>query len=31
MQEGVVIPPVKLYRRGELNEDLLELILHQVR
>lgn len=30
-EEGVVIPPVRLYRRGELNEDLLELILHQVR
>lgn len=26
-----MIPPVKLYRKGELNEDLLELILHQVR
>ena len=30
-EEGVVIPPVRLYRKGELNEDLLELILHQVR
>lgn len=25
-----MIPPVKLYRKGELNEDLLDLILHQV-
>eukprot|EP01062_Namystynia_karyoxenos_P036083 TRINITY_DN262_c0_g1_i6.p1 TRINITY_DN262_c0_g1~~TRINITY_DN262_c0_g1_i6.p1 ORF type:complete len:1359 (+),score=565.70 TRINITY_DN262_c0_g1_i6:95-4078(+) len=30
-QEGLSIPPVKLYRKGVLNEDLLELVLHQVR
>jgi N-methylhydantoinase B len=30
-EEGVVIPPVKLYRRGVLQEDLLTLILNQVR
>ena len=30
-QEGIRIPPVKLYTRGELNSDLLELILHNVR
>ena len=30
-EEGIVIPPVRLYRKGELNEDLLELILHQIR
>ncbi len=30
-QEGIRIPPVKLYKRGELQEDILELILHNVR
>jgi len=30
-QEGIRIPPTKLYRRGVLQEDLLELILHNVR
>src|SRR5690606_33460853 len=30
-EEGVVIPPVKLYRKGELNEDVLRVILNQVR
>ncbi len=30
-EEGVVIPPVKLYRNGELQQDLLTLILNQVR
>ncbi len=30
-QEGLRIPPVKLYRRGELNEDLLRLVLANVR
>ena len=30
-QEGIRIPPVKLYRRGELQAELLELILHNVR
>ena len=30
-EEGIVIPPVKLYRRGELQSDLLELILRNCR
>ena len=30
-QEGIRIPPVKLYKRGELQRDILELILHNVR
>ena len=30
-EEGVRIPPLKLYRRGELQSDLLALILRQVR
>jgi N-methylhydantoinase B len=30
-EEGVVIPPFKLYKRGVLNEDPLEIILNQVR
>ncbi len=30
-QEGIRIPPVKLYKRGELQQDILELILHNVR
>jgi N-methylhydantoinase B len=30
-EEGVVIPPVKLYKKGVLQEDLLTLILNQVR
>ncbi|MEM6543543.1 MAG: hydantoinase B/oxoprolinase family protein [Pseudomonadota bacterium] len=30
-QEGIRIPPIKLYKRGELQSDLLELILHNVR
>ncbi len=30
-QEGIRIPPIKLYKRGELQEDVLELILHNVR
>lgn len=30
-QEGVRITPVKLFRAGELNEDLLELVLGNVR
>ena len=30
-QEGLSTPPVKLYSKGVLNEDLLELVLHQVR
>ena len=30
-QEGIRIPPTKLYRRGELQDDVLDLILHNVR
>ena len=30
-QEGIRIPPTKLYRNGELQTDILELILHNVR
>jgi len=30
-QEGIRIPPVKLYRKGEFQPDVLELILHNVR
>ena len=30
-QEGVRIPPVKIYRGGEYNEDLVKLVLHQSR
>ncbi|MEO0436043.1 MAG: hydantoinase B/oxoprolinase family protein [Pseudomonadota bacterium] len=30
-QEGIRIPPIKLYKQGELRSDLLELILHNVR
>ena len=30
-QEGIVIPPVRLYRQGRLNQDLLDLILRNVR
>jgi len=30
-QEGVRIPPVKIYRKGEYNEDLVKLVLHQSR
>ncbi|WP_447761292.1 hydantoinase B/oxoprolinase family protein [Sphingopyxis panaciterrae] len=30
-QEGVRIPPVKIYRGGEYNEDLVRLVLHQSR
>ena len=30
-QEGLIIPPVKLYRAGTLNEDLLRLMLRNVR
>lgn len=30
-QEGIVIPPVKLYRAGVVNEDLLRLVLRNVR
>ncbi|MST34155.1 hydantoinase B/oxoprolinase family protein, partial [Acidimicrobiaceae bacterium USS-CC1] len=30
-EEGVLVPPVKLYRRGELNAEVLDLVLNQVR
>jgi len=30
-QEGIRIPPTKLYKKGVLQEDILELILHNVR
>jgi N-methylhydantoinase B len=30
-QEGVIIPPIKLWRRGEVNEEALQLILANVR
>jgi N-methylhydantoinase B len=30
-QEGIRIPPTKLYKRGELQSEILELILHNVR
>ena len=30
-QEGVIIPPVKLVKRGELNDDLFKLLLAQIR
>lgn len=30
-QEGLVIPPVKLYRRGEMQEDIMRFILANVR
>ena len=30
-QEGIRIPPTKLYKKGELQADLLELVLHNVR
>jgi len=30
-QEGIRIPPIKLYKKGELQSDMLDLILHNVR
>ncbi len=30
-EEGIVVPPVKIYKKGELQEDLLNLILHNCR
>ncbi len=30
-EEGVLVPPVKLYRKGEVNSEMLGLILNQVR
>ena len=29
--EGLRIPPLKIYRRGELNTDLLEILIHNTR
>ncbi|MGB1880934.1 MAG: hydantoinase B/oxoprolinase family protein [Gammaproteobacteria bacterium] len=30
-EEGIVVPPIKIYRGGELQADLLKLILHNCR
>ncbi len=30
-EEGIVVPPIKIYKRGELQRDVLELILHNCR
>ncbi|MSQ69296.1 MAG: hydantoinase B/oxoprolinase family protein [Gammaproteobacteria bacterium] len=30
-EEGIVVPPIKIYRHGVLQEDLLRLILHNCR
>ena len=30
-QEGLRLPPVKLYRRGELDQDILDIVLHNIR
>lgn len=30
-EEGVRIPPVKIYRKGVYNEDLIKLVMHQTR
>jgi N-methylhydantoinase B len=30
-EEGIVIPPLKIYRKGELQEDVLKVILHNCR
>lgn len=30
-EEGVRVPPVKIWRRGEYNEDLMRLVMHQTR
>jgi len=30
-EEGIRIPPLKIYKNGELNSDVLDLILHNVR
>jgi N-methylhydantoinase B len=31
LEEGIVIPPLKIYRKGVLQEDVLKLILHNCR
>ena len=30
-EEGIIVPPVKIYRKGELQEDVLKIILHNCR
>ncbi len=30
-EEGVRIPPVKIWKKGEYNEDLIKLVMHQTR
>jgi len=30
-EEGIVVPPIKIYKAGELQEDVLKLILHNCR
>lgn len=30
-EEGIRIPPVKLYKKGQFQEDLINMVLHQVR
>ncbi|MBT8432151.1 MAG: hydantoinase B/oxoprolinase family protein, partial [Altererythrobacter sp.] len=30
-EEGVRIPPVKIWKRGEYNDDLMKLVMHQTR
>jgi N-methylhydantoinase B len=30
-QEGIRIPPIKLYRKGEKQDDILKIVLHQCR
>jgi N-methylhydantoinase B len=30
-EEGIVVPPIKIYKKGELQEDVLKLILHNCR
>ncbi|MEE8371297.1 MAG: hydantoinase B/oxoprolinase family protein, partial [Sphingomonadales bacterium] len=30
-EEGIRIPPIKIYRRGEYQKDIVDLIMHQVR
>lgn len=30
-QEGVRIPPIKIYKQGQYNEEVIRLIMHQVR
>ena len=30
-EEGIQVPPVKIYRRGKLNKEILDLVLHNCR